>query len=382
MGPRGPILPAATSAGMGGPTVATQPKTNQSTTNQRKTKQTAEERDALLARIKTDFDERLATIASDPQQWVTFIDQVALFGARYSLGNQLLLMMQADERGITPQFFLPYGNKDRSTGWLKHNRQVRRGEVSFKVWAPIKRRPTEEQAAEWEAAGRTVRRDPNGRPAVQVVGFRLAATFDLSQTDGEPFEVPTVQRLRRQRFSSAGSPRLLAGDDPTDAFDDTVKLIKDAGYSFELAAPGSPQLGSANGVTVGGDVMQVQVRNDVSTAQRLKTTVHELAHIRCQHLTGARVGENLHRGRRETEAESVAYIVCKALGLDTAAYSDAYVMGWADGDIDLVKQCAQTVLRVAKQILTDLTPAQTDSDQDADDLTGLGEPAGPYPAAA
>jgi len=65
--------------------VATQPKTNQRTTNQRKTnqskaKQTAEDRDALLAKIKTDFDERLATVASDPRQWVTFIDQVALFG--------------------------------------------------------------------------------------------------------------------------------------------------------------------------------------------------------------------------------------------------------------------------------------------------------------
>jgi len=352
--------------------VATQPKTTQpraeqsttkqSTAKQSKAKQSAEERDALLDKIKTDFDERLATIASDPQQWVTFIDQVALFGARYSLGNQLLLMMQADERGITPQFFLPYGNKDRSTGWLKHNRQVRRSEVSFKVWAPIKRRPTEEQAAEWEAAGRTVRRDPNGRPAVQVVGFRLGPTFDLSQTDGEPFEVPTVQRLRRQRFSSAGSPQLLAGDDPTDAFDDAVKLIKDAGYSFELAAPGSPHLGSANGVTVGGDVMQVKVRNDVSTAQRLKTTVHELAHIRCDHLTGARVGEDLHRGRRETEAESVAHIVCKALGLNTADYSDAYVLGWADGDMDLVKQCAQTVLRVAKTILAGLTPDSADAD--------------------
>jgi hypothetical protein len=51
---------------------------------------------------------------------VTFIDQVAVFGARYSLGNHLLLML-ADERG-----------------------------------APIKRRATEEQAADWEAAGRTV----------------------------------------------------------------------------------------------------------------------------------------------------------------------------------------------------------------------------------
>jgi hypothetical protein len=108
----------------------------------------------------------------------------------------------------------------------------------------------------------------------------------------------------------------------------------------------------------------------------------ELAHIRCDHLTGARIGENLHRGRRETEAESVAHIVCKALGLETAAYSDAYVMGCADGDMDLVKQCAQTVLRVAKQILTDLTPGPTDSDSDADDLADLSEPAGLHMAAA
>ena len=97
----------------------------------------------------------------------------------------------------------------------------------------------------------------------------------MSQTDGEPFEMPTVQRIRRQRVSSAGTPQLLTGDDATDAFDDLVKLIKDAGYSFELAAPGSRYLGSANGVTVGGDVMLVKVRDDVSTAQRLKTTVHD-----------------------------------------------------------------------------------------------------------
>lgn len=324
--------------------------------------QSEEERDAFLTKIKADFDERLAAFAADPQQWVTFIDTVAEFGAQYSLGNQLLLLMQADERGIAPTFFLPYGSKDASTGWLQHSRQVRKGEASFKVWAPIKRRPTEEQAREWEAAGRTVRREPNGRPAVQVVGFRLASTFDLSQTDGEPFEVPTVQRLRRQRLSAAGTPQLLTGDDPTGAFDDVVTLITNAGYRFELAPPGSPYLGSANGVTVAGDVNLVRVRDDVSPAQRCKTTVHELAHIRCEHLTGARVGEDLHRGRHETEAESVAHIVCKALGLDSAAYSDAYVMTWADGDMELVKQCAQTVLRVAKQILADLTPHAVDSD--------------------
>ncbi|MEU7874269.1 ArdC family protein [Dactylosporangium sp. NPDC049140] len=354
------------------------------TRKQRQDQPTDEEREALLAKIKADFDQRLASIASDPHQWVRFLEQVAVFGARYSLGNQMLLLMQAEERGVSPQFFLPFGNRQRRTGWFRHDRQVRKGETGFKVWAAIKRRPTDEQVREWEAAGRKVRRDPDGRPSIQVVGFRLQSTFELSQTDGEPFEVPTVQRLRRQRLSSAGAPQLLDGDDPTDAFDDTVKLIKDAGYGFELAAPGSRYLGSANGVTVGGEVMLVKVRDDVSTAQRLKTTMHELAHIRCEHCTGTRVGEDLHRGRRETEAESVAYIVCKALGLDTAAYSDAYVLGWADGDMDLVKQCAETVLRVAKQILTELTPTATgaSADADADDLPEPAPSAEPAPGAA
>lgn len=350
--------------------MATPRKTKPTKAKQSKAQPSKEERDALLANIKADFDERLARIAGDPAQWVTFIEQVAVFGARYSLSNQLLLLMQADERGVTPRFFLPYGNRKNRTGWFRHDRHVREGETGYKVWAAIKRRPTEEQAAEWEAAGRKVRRDQDGRPTIQVVGFRLESTFDVSQTDGEPFEVPTVQRLRRQRLSAAGLPQMLTGDDPTDAFDDAVKIIKDAGYSFELAAPGSRWLRDANGVTVGGDVMQVKVRDDVSTAQRLKTTIHELAHIRCEHLTGARVGENLHRGRRETEAESVAHIVCKALGLDTASYSDAYVMGWADGDMDLVKQCAETVLRVAKRILTDLTPATPQPDRNDDTASG------------
>jgi hypothetical protein len=326
------------------------------------TRTSAKDRDALLAKIKEDFDDRLAQLASDPRQWVTFIDQVAVFGARYSLGNQLLLMAQAQQRGIAPQFFLPYGRKDGTTGWLKHHRHVRRGEKSFTVWAPIRRRPTQQQAAEWEAAGRNVRRDPDGRPSVQIVGFRPEPTFDVSQTDGEPFEVPTVQRLRRQRLTTSGTPRLLTGDDPTGVFDDLVTLIQATGYRFELATPGSPRLGDANGITIGGDVRVVQVRDDVSPAQRLKTSLHELAHLRCEHLTGARVGENLHRGRRETEAESVTHIVAKALGLDTAAYSDAYVMGWADGDMNLVKQCAQTVLRTARQLLADLTPGTPDLD--------------------
>ncbi len=331
------------------------------------------ERADLLAKIKADFDARLAAMAAEPARWVEFIDHVAAFGARYSLGNQILLLVQAEERGIAPRYFLPYGRKDGSTGWRAHRRYVRAGETAFKIWAPVRRRPTEEQAAEWEAAGRAVRREPSGRPAVQVVGFRLGNTFELSQTDGEPFTPPTVV-VRRRLHQRGDGPQLLVGDDPTGVFDDLVRLITDQGYRFNLVAPYTGRLGDANGVTVRDRGVQVvQVRDDVDAAQRTKTTLHELAHIRCGHLDATGGATTVHRGRAETEAESVAHIVLRALGMDTAAYSDAYVLGWADGDLDLVKECAETVLRVARQILTDLT------DESDPVLRGPDEPA---PAAA
>jgi len=326
-----------------------------------RSKQSEQARAELLEAIKADFDDRLARLATDPAEWVTFLETVAEFGAQYTLNNQFLLLMQAEHREMTPTFFLPFGNKAGTSGWKKHGRRVRAGETAFHVWAPVRRRPTEDEAARCEAAGRKVVRDEHGRPVVQVVGFFLSPTFDLSQTDGEPFEVPTVQRARRVQAAGGQTPQLLEGEDPTGVYDDLVKLIKDAGYSYDLAAPGSQYLGRANGVTVTNDgtgVRQVLVRDDVSPAQRTKTTMHELAHIRCNHTTGVRLGESLHRGRKETEAESVAHLCCRALGLDTQVYSDAYVLGWADGDMDLVKDCAESVLRVAKAILKDLTPAE------------------------
>ncbi|WP_433304277.1 hypothetical protein ACQP2F_14510 [Actinoplanes sp. CA-030573] len=164
----------------------------------------------------------------------------------------------------------------------------------------------------------------------------------------------TVQHLRRQAAGPA--PPLLAGDDPTGAYDDTVALITAAGFRFALAPPGSTYLGDANGVTLGGSLMLTQVRDDLSLAHRVKTTLHELAHIRCGHLSEPVADGDLHRGRRETEAESVSHIICQALGLDTAAFTDAYVLGWAGGDLNLVEQCAQRVLRVSREILADLTP--------------------------
>ena len=52
----------------------------------------------------------------------------------------------------------------------------------------------------------------------------------------------------------------------------------------------------------------------------------------------------------------MAHIVCAAFGLDSEPYTDAYVMGWADGDMDVVRAAATTVLRVARDIVDELAP--------------------------
>lgn len=83
----------------------------------------------------------------------------------------------------------------------------------------------------------------------------------------------------------------------------------------------------------------------------------ELAHIRCEHTTGVRLGENQYRGRKETETENDAHLCRRALGPDTLIHTDAYGPGWAHGDLGAIKVCAETVLRVAKAILrTSLRP--------------------------
>ena len=91
------------------------------------------------------------------------------------------------------------------------------------------------------------------------------------------------------------------------------------------------------------------MRSDVSSAQAVKTLVHELGHALLH-------GDEVVRDPeiREVEVESVAYIVCDALGLDTSDYSFAYVAGWSDGFSELMKNTAERVVECARRILQSL----------------------------
>jgi hypothetical protein len=90
----------------------------------------------------------------------------------------------------------------------------------------------------------------------------------------------------------------------------------------------------------------VVVREDLSGAQEMKTLIHELAHVVLHRNT-----DLYDRALAEVEAESVAFVVASALGLDTSDYSFPYVARWGGGDAELVAATAQRVITAAGDLL-------------------------------
>ena len=232
----------------------------------------------------------------------------------YSLGNWLLLWSQAGQRETTVT--RPAGYRT----WQQLGRHVRRGERGYKILAPITRRVPAED-------------DDTDESRRIVTGFRVVTVFDVTQTDGEP-------------LAEVG-PELLTGDGDADLLDAAVGQIEEHGYRFSLGVLHGP-----NGVTR-PSVRQVVVEENLEGAQRTKTTVHELAHV----LMHAETGDIDCRGRIEVEAESVAYVVCGAAGLDTSGYSVAYVARWAETTTDpgrTLLATAERIVSVARNILDHL----------------------------
>jgi hypothetical protein len=85
----------------------------------------------------------------------------------------------------------------------------------------------------------------------------------------------------------------------------------------------------------------------------------ELAHITLHQPETVAAGTDspvpVCRGRQEVEAESVAFLVASAHGMDTSSYSFPYVAGWAQQDGNSVegtlRQTAGRALSTAHRIL-------------------------------
>ena len=163
-------------------------------------------------------------------------------------------------------------------------------------------------------------------------GFRVAHVFDIAQTDGEP--LPEVR------------PTLISGDAPAGLWAELAVQVSGAGYALRRT-----DTLPANGYTNHRERV-VAVHDTLAAAQATKTLAHELGH--CLLHAPVAAPDGLTREQAEVEAESVAYVVTTAAGLDCTNYTVPYVAGWAGGDLELVRRSAERVLGCASTILDSL----------------------------
>lgn len=253
-----------------------------------------------------------------PSHWQVLLDASATLW-RYSGGNVALLMMQMAQRG-TEEPTLVAGYKE----WARHGRTVVRGEHALWVIAP-----RTAQVQQVTLSDGTRQRIPMGEhlphgavdegKKTVITGWRGQAVFDVSQTQGTPLLVPR----------DGG-----AGVDAAELWRSLETVASSHGFHVDVS---DAQYGLTSGFTDFAE-HRVQVGAWLTPEERSAVLAHELGHVLLHGPDddiGRLYGSSAdHRGLAEVEAESVAYTVLRAHGIDRGPQSATYLAGWADAVIE------------------------------------------------
>jgi hypothetical protein len=258
---------------------------------------------------------------------------------RLSFRNQLLVQIQAPGTTSVASYM----------AWQHAGRCIRKGEKSLVILAPVIVNKTK----------RAVDPDINEEQGRMVlVGFKPVATFAGHQTDPLPGE--------------SGRPLpepAKVTEDITDdeAFEHSVETLKDVAVGLGPHVVTSVHLrpratgdGAARGWFDRLTRKIIVVTGESKRAQQFKTLVHEIGHAI---LHGA---EDHHaRSEMEVEAESVAFVVCQVLGLDSSGYSFPYIASWANGQDaeSMVLKSGQRIVRATNIILDALLGGESGGEQ-------------------
>jgi hypothetical protein len=248
----------------------------------------------------------------------------------YSFGNILEIARQKPDATRVAGLY----------AWNQLGRKVKKGERGLRILAPMIRiRPKKDEEAE---------KDIRTQNQAVLVGFRAAYVFDVSQTEGA--ELPEFS----ERVSgSAGEFR-----------DRLVDFVIAQGIALEFKESIAPALG----MSYGGKIALLPGQ---SSAEEFSTLVHELAH------------EMLHKAERrtattktvrETEAEAVAFVVGKTIGLETGRASADYIHLY-HGNASLLTESLEVIQKTSAVILAAIeNPAAETAEEPEPELAHTSAP--------
>lgn len=245
---------------------------------------------------------------------------------RYSLRNTLLIAFQCPHATHVAGF----------RRWLELGRCVRKGEKAIRIFAPVRyrRRDNADRTGEDETSEQL------------VVGFKLAAVFDVSQTDPLPGVEPAP-------LDPPGEP--VSGDSHAHL----LPPLERHAAELEFQVRYEPLQGRAGYCSKGEG--SIVIDSQLPVNGRVATLVHELAHAHGIDY------KTYSRAEAELIVESVACIVCGSVGLDTSGDSVPYLAGWnEDRAAERITQLAGTIDEIARAIerAIEADPPATSSHQD------------------
>ena len=202
--------------------------------------------------------------------------------------------------------------------WNQLGRRVKKGEKGIRILAPIigiKRKPDVE--AEKDITKQNTR---------VLVGFRNAYVFDVEQTDGP--DLPAM----REVYGDVGENH-----------DRLVSFIERQGIELVFTENIAPALG----MSYGG---RIAILPGQSEAETFATLLHELAH---EMLHKAERRTTTTKVVRETEAEAIAFVVGKAVGLEVGTASADYIALY-HGNASLLIESLEVIQQTSALILAAL----------------------------
>ena len=238
---------------------------------------------------------------------------------RYSMRNTLLIAFQCPHATHIAGF----------RKWLELGRCVRKGEKAIRIFAPVRyRRRDTEQSDENE-------------PGEQLVGFRLAAVFDVSQTEPLPGVDPAPPDPPSQSVSGDSHAELLA---PLE------QHAASLGYTVSYE-PLNDRAGYCSAREA-----RIVIDQALPANGKVTTLIHELAHAHGIDY------ERFSRAEAELIVESVACVVCAGAGLDTAGESVPYLAGWnPEQAVERIQLLTGTIDEIARRIEHALDPGEQPS---------------------
>ena len=226
----------------------------------------------------------------------------------YSFGNILQIARQKPEATHVAGLY----------AWNQLGRRVKKGEKGIQILAPmigVKRKKDAE-----------AEQDITKQNVPVLVGFRAVYVFDVSQTEGK--ELPGMDGVKGE----VGEHR-----------DRLIDFITAQGIELEF----NEHIAPAMGMSYGGKIVLLPGQ---SKAEEFATLVHELAH---EMLHKAERRTQTTKTVRETEAEAIAFVVSKAVGLQTGTASADYIQLY-HGNASLLAESLEVIQKASAVILAAL----------------------------